>query len=519
MTETASQTIDKYHIVEEIGHGGFATVYRAKDTVLGREVALKVLDPLLMRDSAFVERFQREARSAARLEHPQIVPIYDVGEGAGRLFISMRLIRGPSLAQYLMEKERLSWEETLRILNNVGNALTYAHEEGIIHRDLKPDNILLDERSGALLTDFGFARLVGTSSLTQSISGGIVGTPAYIPPEIWEDAVATPATDIYALGCVVYEMLTGKVLFEGSTPMAIMRAHDRGAQLPEVWPMDIPSDTRSVLLQALARKPEQRYATIKAFLEALNVVQTAAVKQRLAEKAKQLFNDMKEALDNGAFADAVTLGEELLNLQPEHASGKEYLQEARTKLETKRRRLDQVKAEQEQLETEQRERKQRISEMRERLSEVTSAQNKLEDERNTLQKRLAEITDEIEEYSTEASDVRQQLENSRERYRQTNSQLKTIIFALKNGNLQEAEYRSNYLGHPDENDDYPEDIRHTKKNQNESPLLPTEISNQKSLAGEKKNIDDHFLSPEEARWVVFLIIAMMALLALVSMIV
>ena len=442
MTEPGSQTIDKYQIVEEIGHGGFATVYRTKDTVLRREVALKVLDPLLMRDSAFVERFQREARSAARLEHPQIVPIYDVGEGAGRLFISMRLIRGPSLAQYLMEKERLSWEETLRILNNVGNALTYAHEEGIIHRDLKPDNILLDERSGALLTDFGFARLVGTSSLTQSISGGIVGTPAYIPPEIWEDAVATPATDIYALGCVVYEMLTGKVLFEGSTPMAIMRAHDRGAQLPEVWPMDIPSDTRSVLLQALARKPEQRYATIKAFLEALNVVQTAAVKQRLAEKAKQLFNDMKEALDNGAFADAVDLGEKLLEIRPEHVSGKNRLQEARTKLETQRGLLEQIKSKQEQLEAEQQEHEQQAAEARARLSELASTQKKLENEREGMKRRLTEVTAEIQEYNAKESKLQQQLqafEEQRKIYQQASEHLENVFSTLHAGDLKTAQ--------------------------------------------------------------------------------
>ena len=188
MTE---RELGKYRILEEIGHGGFATVYRAMDTTLEREVALKVLDPLLMRDEPFVARFQQEARAAASLDHPHIVPIYEVGKGEGQLFIAMRLVRGLSLAKRLQTEGRIPWEETLSILRQVSDALAYAHEQGVIHRDIKPQNILLDERSGAMLSDFGFARLVSTSTLTQSVSGGIVGTPAYIPPEIWEGATAT----------------------------------------------------------------------------------------------------------------------------------------------------------------------------------------------------------------------------------------------------------------------------------------------------------------------------------------
>ena len=504
--------ISKYQVVEKIGHGGFATVYRAHDTVLEREVALKVLDPLLMRDGAFVERFQREARSAARLEHPQIVPIYDVGEGAGRLFISMRLIRGPSLAQYLAEKERLSWKETLRILNEVGDALAYAHEEGIIHRDLKPDNILLDERSGALLTDFGFARLVGTSSLTQSISGGIVGTPAYIPPEIWEGATARPATDVYALACVIYEMLTGKILFGGETPMAIMRAHDRGANLPEEWPMDIPSDARSVLLQALTRKPEQRYASIQAFLEALNAVQTAAVKQRLAEKAEHLYDKMNAALENGAFADAVDLGEELLNLQPDHASGKEFLQEARSKLETQRRLLDQVNAEQERLEAEQRECKHQAAEARARFSEVTSAQEKLEDERKTLQKRLEEITNEIDKCSTEASDLRQHLEDFEKQKRiqkKAIRRLETILSTIQSGDLKEAQHELN-RSEPMEPESTEKDTVHSDK---DSPDASWSGWSPHSNSLRRKEVPKASSEVLKAFWIIAAIIVIILLLA------
>lgn len=327
-----NQTLGKYHILEEIGRGGFATVYRAEDTALGREVALKVLDPLLMRDQAFVTRFQREARAAARLEHPQIVPIYDVGASEERLFIAMRLVRGGSLARVLAEGKRYSWEEMLQLLRQVGDALRYAHAEGVIHRDIKPDNILLDERSGALLSDFGFARLVGTSSMTQSISGGIVGTPAYMAPEIWEDAEATPATDVYALGCVVYEMLTGKPLFGGSTPMAVMRAHDQGAHLPQEWTAEVPQELGKVLQRAVARKADGRYATVPEFLSALEGLQTAEVKKKRAAEVARLLAEAQDALKARRYQDAVTAAEALLALQPEHEAGQKVLEQSQAQL-------------------------------------------------------------------------------------------------------------------------------------------------------------------------------------------
>jgi len=320
--------LGKYCILEEIGRGGFATVYRAEDSALGREVALKVLDPLLMRDEAFVARFQREARAAASLEHPHIVPIYDVGASDERLFIAMRLVRGGSLAGVLATRGRLPWEEALPILQQVSDALSYAHAEGVVHRDLKPDNILLDERSGAMLSDFGFARLLGTTSLTQSISGGIVGTPAYMAPEIWEDTEATPATDVYALGCVVYEMLTGKALFSGSTPMAVMRAHDQGAHLPAEWPVDIPQALGEVLSKAIARRPAERYASARDFLAALEGLQTAALAEQRAAEAARLLAEARQALEARRYQAALAAAEAAQALQPEHAEGLKILRQA-----------------------------------------------------------------------------------------------------------------------------------------------------------------------------------------------
>jgi formylglycine-generating enzyme required for sulfatase activity len=265
-----TQQLGKYRILAELGRGGFATVYRALDTTLEREVALKVLDPLLMRDEAWVERFRREARAVARLGHPHIVTIHEIDEADGRLFIAMELVARPTLKDLIAERGHLSWDETLDILAQLAEALDYAHSEDILHRDLKPGNILLDSRRGAVLTDFGFARLVGESSMSVSVSGGVVGTPQYIAPEVWEEKGATPPTDIYALACIVYEMLTGEALFGGETPAGVMRKHlIDGPQFPAAWPERVPTDVAQVLLKALAREPEERYGSAGEVVAAL----------------------------------------------------------------------------------------------------------------------------------------------------------------------------------------------------------------------------------------------------------
>ena len=267
---TPSQTLGKYRILEELGRGGFATVYRAEDTTLGREVALKILHPQLLTDPGWVERFHREARAIAQLRHPHIVTIYEIGEAEGRLYIAMDLISTGSVAERLERDGPFSWDETLALLRQVSDALDYAHGEGILHRDLKPANILLDLRTGAVLTDFGFAKLVGESSMSLSLSGGVMGTPAYIAPELWDGHDPLPQSDVYALGCVVYELLTGARLFEGKTPSVVMRKHlIDGPQLPTTWPENIPPGLVAVLSKALAREPEARYASAGELLMAL----------------------------------------------------------------------------------------------------------------------------------------------------------------------------------------------------------------------------------------------------------
>jgi serine/threonine-protein kinase len=261
--------IGKYRIVEEIGRGGFATVYRAVDTTLAREVALKVLDPLLMRDTAWVDRFHREARTVAALDHPHIVTIHEIAEAEGRLFIAMKLIRGPDLSTVLSERGALPWSEVTAILNEVAGALDHAHGQGMLHRDLKPGNVLLDPQRGAILTDFGFARLVSESSMSVSLSGGVVGTPEYIAPEVWHGQSAGVASDVYALGCVLYEMVLGQKAFAGESPPAVMMAHFQPVGLPDDWPEGVPEGIGEVLRQALAQEPDARYESAGALRAAV----------------------------------------------------------------------------------------------------------------------------------------------------------------------------------------------------------------------------------------------------------
>jgi serine/threonine-protein kinase len=276
----APQQFGKYRILGEQGRGGFATVFRANDTTLERELALKILHPQLLADPTFVQRFRQEARTLAALRHPHIVTIYEAGETEGRLFIAMELAHGPSLAQSITRRGRIPWDEVLALLRPVCEALDYAHGLGVVHRDLKPANILLDRQRGPLLTDFGFARLIGESSVSLSLSGGVAGTPGYIAPEVWDLNAVTVSADVYALGCIAFEMLTGQVLFHGQTPMQVMRAHDHGPQFPATWPAGIPAGIETVLNKALARDPHTRYKTASAFWYALNDQGTQAQADR-----------------------------------------------------------------------------------------------------------------------------------------------------------------------------------------------------------------------------------------------
>jgi hypothetical protein len=301
MTDSTSYQFGKYRVETELGRGGFGAVFQAVDTTLDRIVALKILDPLLMQDTTWVMNFRREARVMARLEHPHIVPIYEIGEEAGRLYIAMKLIEGGNLAPYIRKNNPLPWEETVRILQEIAAALDFAHEQQVIHRDLKPGNVLLGVNGTAVLTDFGFARLVNDNSMSVSISGGIVGTPAYIAPEVWEGKTVDKQADIYALGCILYEMATGQALFQGDNTPAIMMSHFQPLSMPASWPTGIPAGIKDVLQIALNRDPAARYHSAGEMARDLLRLTT----DRLAEPYAQLeaaltAQQWKQALDLAA---------------------------------------------------------------------------------------------------------------------------------------------------------------------------------------------------------------------------
>ncbi|MGC1379334.1 MAG: serine/threonine-protein kinase [Anaerolineales bacterium] len=269
------KTLGKYELIEELGRGGFGTVWRARDTSLDVERAVKVLHPALATSPEFIERFRREGRFAARLEHPHIVPVYELGEADGHYYLSMKYLPGGSLKDLLARQGALPFAQAVEITRQVAEALTYAHQqpEKLIHRDLKPGNILFERLPGegikaaVRLSDFGFAKaLAEAGGSSSSASGGMLGTPAYMAPEVWRGKTASPAADQYALACVLCEMLTGQTLFTGDTPPEIMTKHVLdGPHFPAAWPEGVPAEIANVLRRALAAKPEERYPDVGAF--------------------------------------------------------------------------------------------------------------------------------------------------------------------------------------------------------------------------------------------------------------
>ena len=269
-----TEDLGRYEILEEIGQGGFAIVYRARDRQLDRQVALKELKPIRLADPSLVKDFRQEARNIARLDHPNVVTVYDIYEAEHRQFIVMQLVDGSSLEERLARQGHLSWSETVEIMSALAAGLDYAHSQNILHRDLKPANILLNSNHGPMLSDFGLAKLIGQADASLTAGRGVVGTSHYIAPEVWDGQGATRQSDIYALGCILYEMLIGQKLFPGETPSAVMMAHFSELSLPHTWPEDVPSGVADVLATALAQKPADRYATAGEMTQAFAALTT-----------------------------------------------------------------------------------------------------------------------------------------------------------------------------------------------------------------------------------------------------
>ena len=264
---TNKRFLGKYEALKELGRGGFGVVYEAKDHVLSRNVALKVLHGQLTVDPLFLARFEQEAKLAARLEHPNLVPVYDFGQDKGYNYIVMGLMKGGSLKDRLQKHGALGPDQARIVFEQILEGVSHIHQNVVVHRDLKPSNILFDHHDVAHISDLGFAKAVRSDvSSSMSTSGAMVGTAAYMAPEVWHGKKATAQSDIYSLGCIAYEMLTGEMLFYGETSAESMTKHlitgpQMDPNLPEPW--------RKLIEKCLAKDLTERYLTAKAVLEDL----------------------------------------------------------------------------------------------------------------------------------------------------------------------------------------------------------------------------------------------------------
>src|SRR5690242_8592591 len=263
-------TIGEYEILAELGRGGMATVYLGHDIALDRKVAIKVMSPALLTGDGMVERFKREARTAASLSHPNIIPIYAVKEGDQIVYFVMKFVEGRPLDSIIKETGKLPIQMVQQILQQVGAGLGYAHKRGIIHRDVKPANVMVDTEGWAVVTDFGIAKVTETKGLTMT--GATVGTPSYMSPEQCAAKELTGASDQYSLGVMAYEMLAGKLPFNADSIMAIMYSHfnDPPPPIEQVRP-DCPPEIVTAVMRMLAKEPTERFPTVEDAISAIGV--------------------------------------------------------------------------------------------------------------------------------------------------------------------------------------------------------------------------------------------------------
>jgi serine/threonine protein kinase len=260
MGKLIGQMLGQYRIVEPLGQGGMATVFKALQPSLERQVAVKVLPPYYAHEPGFAQRFTREARAVAQLEHPHILPVYDFGQQGDYSYIVLKYVPAGTLKDRI-DAGPLSLAQAVDIVCQIAEALDYAHDRGIIHRDVKPSNVLMDQGRWCLLTDFGLARMVeGSTQLTASGVG--VGTPDYMAPEQGQGRTVDRRADIYSLGVVLFEMLTGQVPYDAETPMAVVLKHiTEPLPMPRSLDPTIPESVESAILTALAKHPDDRYPT------------------------------------------------------------------------------------------------------------------------------------------------------------------------------------------------------------------------------------------------------------------
>jgi beta-lactam-binding protein with PASTA domain/predicted Ser/Thr protein kinase len=273
----------RYRIVRKLGSGGMANVYLAEDQELGRRVAIKILNDRHAHDDQFVERFRREAKNAAGLSHPNIVSIYDRGEAEGTYYIAMEYLDGRSLKELIVARGPAPINIAIEYTRQILDALRFAHRNGIVHRDIKPHNVIVDAEGRVKVTDFGIAR-AGTTQMTEV--GSIIGTAQYLSPEQARGAPVDQTSDLYSVGIVLYELLTGTVPFSGDSPVEIAMKHISAApRPPSAHRADIPAELDKIVLRALAKSPEQRFKSAEEMERDLARVAAGAKVSRETEEA------------------------------------------------------------------------------------------------------------------------------------------------------------------------------------------------------------------------------------------
>src|SRR5579875_3875511 len=255
----------RYELGELIGYGGMAEVHRGRDSRLNRDVAIKVLRADLARDPSFLNRFRREAHSAAGLNHPSIVSVYDTGEdlaadGTAIPFIVMEYVEGRTLRDILKSEGRLPVRRSMEIIADICAALDFSHRNGIIHRDIKPGNVMITPQGAVKVMDFGIARAVADSSATVTQTANVIGTAQYLSPEQARGETVDPRSDVYSCGCLLYELVTGVPPFQGDSPVAVAYQHVRENPLPpSARNGELPRTVDSIVMKALAKNPLNRY--------------------------------------------------------------------------------------------------------------------------------------------------------------------------------------------------------------------------------------------------------------------
>jgi beta-lactam-binding protein with PASTA domain/predicted Ser/Thr protein kinase len=275
----------RYRVVRKLGSGGMADVYLAEDEELGRRIAIKILNDRHASDEQFVERFRREAKNAAGLSHPNIVQIYDRGEAEGTYYIAMEYLEGSTLKETAAHRQPLPVDEAIGYARQILGALRFAHRKGIVHRDIKPHNALIDDDGRVKVTDFGIARAGAASQMTEA--GSIIGTAQYLSPEQARGGVIDHRSDLYSVGIVLYELLTGSVPFTGDTPVEIAMKHlSHVPEPPSAKRPDLPRALDQVVLRALAKDPEERYGSAEEMdAELARVAEGLPVTSETAEAA------------------------------------------------------------------------------------------------------------------------------------------------------------------------------------------------------------------------------------------